>query len=74
MAIFIAVGFVVVGCIEITLWPKRTFKKVAVYLFLLVLMAAFSVAVTLNIDLPVPSPLDWLSGLFGKLIKGMEAK
>lgn len=74
MVVFIAVGFIAVGVLELSLWPERPFRKVAVYLFLLALMAAFSLLVTLNINLPVPSPIDWLSGHFERLMKGVNVK
>ncbi len=63
-AILVAVGFVAVGVLELSLWPERPLKKTAVYVGLLVLMAALSVAVALDINLPVPSPVDALLKLF----------
>ncbi len=66
-AVLIAVGFVAVGALELSLWPKRPFKKTAIYLLLLVAMGALAVAVALDIDLPVPSPIDALLDLFKSL-------
>ncbi|MDI9441116.1 MAG: hypothetical protein GX101_00255 [Firmicutes bacterium] len=74
MAILIAVGFLLVGIFEVAVWPERPLRKVAAYVVLLAAMAVLSVLVTLEPQLPVPSPLDWVKGLYERLVKGVQGK
>lgn len=74
MAILIAVGFLLVGILEVAVWPERPLRKVAAYVVLLAAMAVLSVLVTLEPQLPVPSPLDWVKGLYERLVKGVQGK
>lgn len=68
MVAIIVLGFIVIGAVEISLWPKRDLKQVLVYLVLLVFATTLSVLMLLYSNLPIPEPLvalaDWLKKLW----------
>jgi len=70
LAVLVLFGFVVVGIVEMRLWPKRPLKKVLVYWIFLAAAALLSALMVVNIDLPVPSPLDFLNRLAKEIWQG----
>lgn len=69
MVVLTVVFYMVVGVIEICLWPHRSRKEMWVYIFLLIGVATLSVLLILSPELKGPNPSELLKKLWN-LIKG----
>lgn len=70
MIALIILGHLVVGVVELSLWPEHRLKEVLVYLFLLTGAATLAVLLTLNPYLPVPTPFNALGNLWNTIWQG----
>ncbi|NMB02196.1 MAG: hypothetical protein GX971_11890 [Firmicutes bacterium] len=65
MVFVVALAYILVGSIEISLWSERPWKKLLVYVSLLTFAAVFSLLMMTTKRLPVPS----LFGILGEWLK-----
>ncbi|HKM42816.1 MAG TPA: hypothetical protein VJZ70_02385 [Limnochordia bacterium] len=66
----IILGFMLIGGIELYLWPQRAWKEVSVYVVLLGGVTALAVLIYLIPDLPVPTPFGFVWEMLMKLWQG----
>ncbi len=58
--ILLLIGYVVVGAVELWLWPEHPWQKVLAYLCTMIAAATLSILVMSSWHLPVPQPLEML--------------